>query len=875
MKLKSFFSKLNIVTVIALLCTVAITGCSDDNEEMQVGNGYVQFKLYKSIEDGEESATRATTDKLDFLNDAKKMQVVLLHNNTTITQSVPLNAYNDQLAEYGLRSDKLELLPGDYKLIGYYLFNKVEEKIFSGEPAEPTTFTIQTGGLIVQDIYVKAVNSGLVKFKLVKDFYEGTSENTRAGGNGGGKTYLFSEIAKVDIKVRNRYTQQDSTFTNLKVKYKEGFDGTEAGSPGMAVGVIDTLVTVEAGEYEVISYTTYNKTSKIPLESTASLKENSFIIKEGEETHAEVPVKTNRLAADIQDYYALKAIWEALGGKNWSFNGEGYPRGTNWDFNKEEDMWGNQPGVAVNSEGRVTALNIGDFNPKGVVPKELGLLTELTVLTLGSHNDKIGSISPQMKYEAEAATTYLEETRNDYYNKFLKKSPYANFSATLQPDFKVEDLKKNKTKETNIMPTDVQPGDYTNGITGFEDGDNIFKNLTKLRQFYIANGEISSLPSSMKYLEECRDVEIYNCQKMTEFPEELNELKNLEALNLAMNPQFSSEELLDGLKSLATSDAGKSIQILYLGYNNLTEIPKEFAEMKKLSKLDCVHNKIKTLYPMGADIDLTQLTMDYNEIEEIPDNFSGINNIETYSFSHNKLKVLPDMFDASSIYVMSSVNFSYNEIASIENDGNGYKGINASTIDLSYNKLTKFPGAIIQAGSPVSSLTLAGNQISEFPKGASKGPRANMLNTLDLTFNCLTELPEDFSTNFYYIVQMDLSYNRFNKFPFEALYIQTLRSIAVRHQRDADGYRCMKEWPTNVATCPVLQRLFLGGNDIGEVPETEEISYRIYILDISDNPEIVINVSAVCPYITAGMYTLIYDSWQNIRGCPALKLENK
>lgn len=58
------------------------------------------------------------------------------------------------------------------------------------------------------------------------------------------------------------------------------------------------------------------------MESTASLKENSFIIKEGEETHAEVPVKTNRLAADIQDYYALKAIWEALGGKNWSFNGE-------------------------------------------------------------------------------------------------------------------------------------------------------------------------------------------------------------------------------------------------------------------------------------------------------------------------------------------------------------------------------------------------------------------------------------------------------------------------------------------------------------------------------------------------------------------------
>lgn len=874
MNLKSLFSKLNIATVIALFCTVAITGCSDDKEEIQAGNGYVQFKLYKSIEGEDASVTRTTVDRLDFLNDAKKMQVVLSHNNMTITQNVPLNAYNDQAAEYGLRSDKLELLPGEYTLIGYYLFNKVEEKIFSGEPAEPTTFTVLTGGLTVQDVYVKAVNSGLVKFTLVKDFSD-FSENTRAGGSEGQKSYLFSDIAKVDIKVRNLYTKQDSVFTNLKVKYKEGYEGTEAGSPGMAVGVIDTLVTLEAGEYEVISYTTYDKLNKVPLESTSQLKENRFVIEESKETDAEVPVKMRPLAADIQDYYALKAIWEALGGESWSFNGEGYPKGTNWDFNKQVDMWGNQPGVSLNGEGRVTALNIGDFNPKGVVPKELGLLTELTVLTLGSHNDKIGSISPQMKYGAEASTTYLEETRNDYYNKFLKKDPHANFSVTLRSDFKVEDLKKTKIKETDIMPLDVQEGDYTNGITGFENGDEIFKNLTKLRQFYIANGEISSLPESIKYLEECRDVEVYNCQKMTKFPEELNTLKNLEALNFAMNPQISSEDLLQGLKSLAMSDAGKSIQILYLGNNNLTEIPEEFAQMKKLSKLDCVHNKIKTLYPMGEDIDLTQLTMDYNEIEEIPDNFSGINNIETYSFSHNKLKVLPDIFDASSIYVMNSVNFSYNEIESIENDGNGYKGINAATIDLSYNKLTKFPGAIIQAGSPVSSLGLAGNQISEFPKGASKGPKANMLNTLDLTFNCLTELPEDFSTNFYYMVQMDLSYNRFNKFPFEPLYIQTLRSIAVRHQRDKDGYRCMKEWPTNVSTCPVLQRLFLGGNDIGEVPETEEISYRIYILDISDNPEIVINVSAVCPYITANMYTLIYDAWQNIRGCPALKLENK
>ena len=32
-------------------------------------------------------------------------------------------------------------------------------------------------------------------------------------------------------------------------------------------------------------------------------------------------------------------------------------------------------------------------------------------------------------------------------------------------------------------------------------------------------------------------------------------------------------------------------------------------------------------------------------------------------------------------------------------------------------------------------------------------------------------------------------------------------------------------------------------------------------------------MSAVCPYIKAGQYTLIYDKSQDIRGCDALDLD--
>ena len=52
-----------------------------------------------------------------------------------------------------------------------------------------------------------------------------------------------------------------------------------------------------------------------------------------------VPIQLSPTAAYIKDYIALKAIWEALDGKNWSYNGETNPARTTWNFNKEIDMW--------------------------------------------------------------------------------------------------------------------------------------------------------------------------------------------------------------------------------------------------------------------------------------------------------------------------------------------------------------------------------------------------------------------------------------------------------------------------------------------------------------------------------------------------------
>lgn len=100
--------------IVSLLAMTVVTGCSDDDEPLQSTYGYVQFKLLKSASMDKGTTTRAVTDKLDKLSDAQKVKVVMQYNGSTITQTLLLDSYNAENAEFGLRSDKLKLLTGTY-----------------------------------------------------------------------------------------------------------------------------------------------------------------------------------------------------------------------------------------------------------------------------------------------------------------------------------------------------------------------------------------------------------------------------------------------------------------------------------------------------------------------------------------------------------------------------------------------------------------------------------------------------------------------------------------------------------------------------------------------------------------------------------------
>ena len=886
------YSKAFLLLVVAVL-TMAVTSCSEDTLERWDGTyGYVQFMLSKKVSS---RATRAAAvDKLEKLGDAKKIKVVMEHDGTTVSQTLTLNAYNEENAEYGLKSEKLQLASGTYTIIGFYLYDGVDEELLASSAGE--TFTVQGGGLTVQNLMVETVERGKVQFDLVKQWAE-----TRASKD---PEYLFSNIRLIDVSVTNLFTHETHTITNLKVKYKEGSkehqnpDNADDKYMDVATAHCDSTIWLPAGTYQVTSYTTYGKTGAVKTTfETQPVKGKAFVITDNQLTSdAQVPILLSETKEYIKDYKALKAIWESLQGKDWSFYGDATFHGANWNFNKELDMWGEQPGVTLNSNGRVIGIIIAGFGAKGIVPDAIGQLTELQVLNFGSHDEKIGA-NLFDEYDANKMSAARKlAMRHDYENKFLKYDPRANMSEMIKESFN-SDSKNAKNlikKDSRIQLKDAQIGLTTNKITGISKA--IYR-LTKMQQFYIGNSPITAGEVCSKFYDDesseyhrfaeefteeawdkmttLTDLELYNCPKLTRLPDFYYNLPNVQAFNLARNKGISAAQLRDDWEQMATSKIGKTLQILYLSHNNLEEFPASWAlrNMLKLGLLDLANNNIKKVHAFGKEVELASLYLNNNQIEEIPADLCGFSdNTESLNFSYNKLKKIPNIFDASSIHVMGSVDFSNNEISGVDNAG-GYKGINASTVSLANNKLAKFPSELISAGSPIITLDLSGNQMTSIPKGSIRGKYAYLLQVMDFRFNKLTSLSDDFlSDNMPYITNIDLSYNCFSQVPTQPLNSANLRAFGINHQRDAQGNRPLRTWPTGITKCPSLIQFQIGSNDIRKVDET--LTSHLYIVNISDNPNISIDVTSVCPYIKVGAYKLFYDKTQDIRGCDALDLEN-
>jgi Leucine-rich repeat (LRR) protein len=237
---------------------------------------------------------------------------------------------------------------------------------------------------------------------------------------------------------------------------------------------------------------------------------------------------------------------------------------------------------------------------------------------------------------------------------------------------------------------------------------------------------------------------------------------------------------------------------------------------------------------------------------------------ETFSVKNNDFTQFPNIFDAGAMFAIVSIDFSYNHISSFPSD---FKGVYVQTLTIANNpEFTKYPIEIAKSNSKIMNINFRGCNIDEVPSGAFEYENSIYLQSFDLSYNDLDDLPWDMHAgNMPYLYGVELSYNKFSSFPWEPLDSQYLTVFAIRGQRNDNGERCLSEWPTGLYNHRGLRGFYIGSNNLGKIEDT--ISTLIYYLDISDNPEIVFDASDICYAHQVGAYYLIYDKTQDIRNC--------
>lgn len=884
--------RFSVCVVLLMFMSACIVACSDDSvDNREQEYGYAQFKLYKKASYQSSTETsRAVQSTLDYLSQACKIKLTLSYDDTTIAQTLNLSAADSNAAEYGLRSDKIKLLTGEYRVITFSLYDANDEIIYNSTSDDVGSFTVESGGLVVYDVTINVRARGGVRFTLKKDFSAFTDNPaTRATT----REFTFDEVGFANITVAQVLSSGSTTNptrfemlpTNFKIHFDEEDEQSAAEGYQTSTLACDTLLSLPAGDYRIMAYELYDE-KKVLLESNTAPKRQSFVVEDNKTTSADVKVLMRESDEYIKDYYALYEIWKSLNGEQWYYIGENYSAGANWDFNKDPDLWGDQPGVRLHSNGRVAFIDISDFGFYGDLSPAIGQLSQLIELYFGTHNDlNTFSYDPSLALDQSVAERSSRRMENhaDYLHMIHSATqvsePIARALAENNISIRATELYESMSEsqilnmatgaQLQIRPMDTNHGTICNGLRSLPSE---IGNLKELEYLYIANSEIEIIPEQIADLESCTDLEIYNCPNLKQFPMAVAQMPNLVALNISNNAQWSADDIYAGLDALANGPSREMLQILYARQNSLEVMPESFRNLKRLTMLDLAYNKLHTVPVLGKDIDFAQLYLDNNLLESLPHDeegyFCGYASTETFSVKYNRLKKVPNIFSAKSVDKIKSVDFTGNDISGFEGEEDGtYRGINVETFTLAVNpNLKRYPKALADSNSSVSYIILRACGIESIPKGSFMYENALALASLDLSYNKLKDLPSEMNAgNLPYLYGLDISFNSFSEFPYEPLDCSGLTVYAIRSQRNEKGERCLREWPNGLFNHRGLRGFYIGSNDLRRIDDT--ISTLIYYLDISDNPNIIFDASDVCYAWMQGAYLLIYDKSQTILNC--------
>lgn len=869
---------LSLLIAFALSLICILSACSDDDDTAQNGYGYFQVELIKKgINVSGRAVEYAMVEgkELNHLNEARKIKLSLRYKGKNIEQTLNLTSASTEAAEYGITSESLKMQSGEYELLGYaiigdYKDGDMAEILQVCTPEEKTTITINPDELTRQQLTAEAKKYGKFSAHIVRLEPE---VSMAKGAPVYSEAFAYNDIDSVQVVMERRIGGIAFREDHKMKAYKGASD----------IPVFDTdSIDLQTGEYMLTHFELFNKRGQFMYAQDVEIP---FSISHYSLTSEEVGVQLSDKDPIINDGIALRQIWDAMDGENWSWHELDGNGGANWIFKMSDgsprpiSAWVRQVGVTV-VNNRVVSLNLGSFNPKGVVPDAIGRLDALEKLYLGMHTDEVYYQLEGVGDVVYALNPYNLGQINNRPDRMTIARERSIIRRMNQNDFSLRTsrlLYKGHTEAVNklsamkfaskVSTYGQNTSDPANRITGISPA---IGNLRNLQELYIANTLITHLPIEMQKLTSITDLEMYNNPFEDVDGEIFKDMTYLTSVNFDSFYKMQEDKIHAMLNKMFTYC--QKIQLLYMNRMKLTHLPERLNYLTDLRLLDASFNKItsvSSLRPMAP----IQLMMNYNLIEELPADFINTDDLELFSMTDNKLKHFPAVLsNRDGLYTISEVDLTGNKMHGFQP---GFKGIRVEQLKMGVNNLgydygsgkREFPREFSQYNSEINYLVISGNNIDTIRNVAIE--KIKFLQAFDVSVNNLTAMPGYMNTeHFPYLTGLEISHNRFKGFPENVLNISSLSQLLCSNQgyfRDAaetQWIRTMTAWPEYLHQHGSLTNVDLSGNDFRTVTN---FPTNLTTLNVTNNP----NIKMVIPQwifykMQQGLFVLYCDKSQDI-----------
>ncbi len=313
----------------------------------------------------------------------------------------------------------------------------------------------------------------------------------------------------------------------------------------------------------------------------------------------------------------LAALYTSMNGRNWI-------RSDNWLTDAPLREW---HGVQTNAAGRVGALELRANNLEGLIPADLGSLSNLSSLDLGS-NRLTGPIPSEL-----GKLTSLE--RLDLGSNQL----FDSIPSELGSLSSLSSLSLGSNQLTGAIPPELGSLSslsrlylYGNQLTGAIPPE--LGGLSSLSRLSLGSNQLTgAIPPELGGLSSLSRLSLYGNQLTGAIPPELGGLSSLSSLNLYGNQLTGAiPPELGGLSSLSS---------LYLYGNQLTgAIPPELGGLSSLSSLSLYGNQLTGAIPpeLGGLSSLSSLYLGGNQLTgAIPPELGGLSSLSSLHLEDNQL----------------------------------------------------------------------------------------------------------------------------------------------------------------------------------------------------------------------------------------------